>query len=199
MVTDRNHSIDVAKGALILLVIAGHVMAGTLEDKPLRFIIYSFHMQFFLFISGYLVNIDKLATFTPRQLFAHYFNRMLGLWILAWVVYTAYVVHDEEITLRLIVHNAAYPFYHLWYVPTLFTLICVSYVVRRVSSSRKLALGILTGFAVIFFIISLWVKIPSLLGLASLIWFVMGMCCRNVSGDMLTEVKGGVYGSYTLQ
>lgn len=48
----RNDSIDFAKGFLMIFVILGHIVQGTIEDGNLRGVIYSFHMPLFLFISG---------------------------------------------------------------------------------------------------------------------------------------------------
>ena len=50
----RNIFIDFIKGFLILLVILGHFLPGTLSENPARYVIYSFHMPAFFFISGML-------------------------------------------------------------------------------------------------------------------------------------------------
>lgn len=54
----RNDSIDFAKGFLMIFVILGHIVQGTIEDGNLRGVIYSFHMPLFLFISGYMINLN---------------------------------------------------------------------------------------------------------------------------------------------
>ena len=41
----RNYSIDTVKGFLILCVIIGHVLLGSLEQNVFRYVIYSFHMK----------------------------------------------------------------------------------------------------------------------------------------------------------
>lgn len=53
----RNAHIDIMKGFAILLVLLGHrFMTNTVEgvQHPMTIIIYSFHMAFFFFISGYV-------------------------------------------------------------------------------------------------------------------------------------------------
>lgn len=57
----RNQFIDVAKGFTILLVVLGHciqyIYAPNDYDKNIFFrVIYSFHMPFFMFLSGYLIS-----------------------------------------------------------------------------------------------------------------------------------------------
>ena len=50
----RNPAIDVVKGMLILLVIAGHLVPGSLTDSLARHLIYGFHMPLFIGLAGYL-------------------------------------------------------------------------------------------------------------------------------------------------
>ena len=52
---ERINWVDVARGIGVLLVIYGHGLAAT----PLRFIIYSFHMPLFFFISGVVFHKRK--------------------------------------------------------------------------------------------------------------------------------------------
>lgn len=54
-----NTSVDVAKGGLILLVVIGHFLLGTLDDNFVRYYIYSFHMPMFIFISGFLIKREN--------------------------------------------------------------------------------------------------------------------------------------------
>lgn len=56
----RNHSIDAVKGLLIFLVVVFHLILGTVDDNILRFVIVSFVMPAFFFVSGYLLNVEKL-------------------------------------------------------------------------------------------------------------------------------------------
>ena len=56
----RNHSIDAVKGLLIFLVVVYHLVLGTVDDNILRFVLASFIMPGFFFVSGYLLNVEKL-------------------------------------------------------------------------------------------------------------------------------------------
>lgn len=63
----RQDRIDVLKGILILLVVIGHILPGTLQENFARYFIYSFHMPVFFAVSGYLVSIDRLRESKPLQ------------------------------------------------------------------------------------------------------------------------------------
>lgn len=59
---ERNRSVDAIKGVLIFTVVLGHMLLGTLDNNPVRFLIYSFHMPAFFFISGYCVRQEQAET-----------------------------------------------------------------------------------------------------------------------------------------
>ena len=126
----HNYFIDSSKGILILLVIAGHVLCGSLQDNILCFVIYSFHMPLFLFISGYLIDLRKLQSYSWEGLLSHYYHRILKLWCFAWLIYTAYAIHDT-LGWKQLVENVVYPFYHLWYVPSLMCMMCLVYILLQ--------------------------------------------------------------------
>jgi len=55
----RNPNIDFVKGLLIVFVVIGHILRGSLSDDLLRYIIYLFHMPLFIGLSGFLFNPAK--------------------------------------------------------------------------------------------------------------------------------------------
>ena len=91
MVNGRNRSVDAVKGILIFLVVIGHVLLGTLDENIIRYTIYSFHMPAFFFVSGYLLDMERLAGQGYWSVLSKYWKRMLAEWSVAWLVYTAYV------------------------------------------------------------------------------------------------------------
>lgn len=58
---DRDESIDIVRGILILLVVAGHIpnLSGDIHIDYLISLIYSFHVPGFFLISGYLYAYSK--------------------------------------------------------------------------------------------------------------------------------------------
>lgn len=122
MVKEYNPTIDALKGFLILFVIIGHALPGSLNGSFPRYAIYAFHMPLFLFLSGYLINIESLTHKSIEGVFRKYWKRMLCQWILAWMVYTAIVLWPDYNLHNLMV-RLYLPYYHLWYVPDLFFMI----------------------------------------------------------------------------
>ena len=118
----RNYSIDLVKGFLILCVIIGHVLLGTLNENIIRWVIYSFHMPLFVFMSGYMLNLTKLSSISFKELINKYWNRMLKMWLIAFVVFFLYQVFNDP-TIEHVCGIIYSPWYHLWYVPTLFSYI----------------------------------------------------------------------------
>ncbi len=69
--TARLHDIDRAKGFAIFLVVLGHIVAGDLPEGNEWFghviaVIYSFHMPFFMYLSGFVMMYTFKGTQTPR-------------------------------------------------------------------------------------------------------------------------------------
>lgn len=128
---EHNTAIDYIKGFLIILVILGHLIKGSLDESLTRFVIYAFHMPAFFFVSGYLLNTFKIAKFTPKELFEKYKNRMLLSWLVALIVYSLINSFLGEGDLLSIVKSVILPYYHLWFVPTFFSFIVIIYAVLR--------------------------------------------------------------------
>ena len=93
----RSLSIDVFKGFGILLMIIGHIISGDAHLKLIYSFIYSFHMPLFYLVSGYLLNVKKIARdilpYLKKQgesLLVPYFSFGLChllIWIIAWALF----------------------------------------------------------------------------------------------------------------
>lgn len=164
----RNHLIDAIKGLLILLVIIGHFLPGTLSDNPVRYVIYSFHMPAFFYISGML--------YSGRTSLKDYGLRLGIPWLFAVQVY--YVLLNYK-TLSAQSYLKAYiaPYYHLWFVVGFFFCIVV---VKLCKENKWLLLGlgiILTFLSVILkgnkFVV--WKFIEHTIRPQHLLFFVIGL------------------------
>ena len=196
---ERNHSIDVAKGFLILFVILGHAVQGVLEDHLLRYFIYSFHMGLFFFVSGYLINPTKIGNRRFGELMKHYGKRMMGWWLLAWFVFTPLRLYDD-LSLQSIVDSIINPYYHLWYVPTLFFFILITYAMQKLTGSATRVCITLVAIGVITYISGFFLKIhwPGLFKLPFMLYFSLGMYCGNFKPKLLTKLNGGYVDMVTL-
>lgn len=191
MVTQRNHSVDAVKGALIFLVVLGHALLGTLDEKLLRYIIYSFHMPAFFFVSGYLLNIEKLRSKKYSDMFGKYWHRMLAEWLVAWVIYTAFVMH-KDFSLVLLAKNIYSPFYHLWFVPSLFLMVSIVWLAVHKIKDSFLRLSLLMTFGILFFnLTNTEYKLSSTMNCACLPFLVLGIISRDYV--KLFNIRGGNY------
>ena len=181
----RNTSIDALKGLLIICVIIGHALYGSLNDNILRYVIYTFHMPVFLFMSGYLFNYNKISTLTIRQLFQKYWNRMLLPWIIALLVYSV-VLTATNFTPLALIKRMAHPYYHLWYVPTLFTFIILTWLSSHIKN-KSIAIVILISLGLLMD--SLYVQ-SSAIRLNYLIFFAVGVMAR-ISGMSVKNLRLG--------
>ena len=171
----RNVSIDSLKGLLIIFVIIGHALFGTLDGNPLRYVIYSFHMPVFLFLSGYLLNCYKISALSIKQLFVKYWKRMLLPWVIALVVYSV-VLTVTNFTIFELVMRLTNPYYHLWYIPTLFVFIMLTWIALKIKNNTiAIVLLIIVGIL----LDSLCIQ-TSTIRLNYMVFFVVGVIVRNV-------------------
>jgi acyltransferase len=130
----RTKSIDVAKGILILLVIAGHVLLGG-PATLLHYIIYSFHMPLFIALSGWLVNWEKLRELSFGGLGQKYLDRVIIPWVLALIVYglvnnPGFLSHPLRF-ISAITTGIIRPFLHLWFIPAYLSWVLISWLLLK--------------------------------------------------------------------
>jgi fucose 4-O-acetylase-like acetyltransferase len=120
-------AIDDLKGILILLVIIGHLVLGTLDDNLLRYTIYTFHMPLFMAIGGYLLNLEKLQKMNIVELWNKYVFRLIVPWVIA--VFVFYCVRNyAHFSFIALLKEFAYPFYHLWFIPAFLLFIFIHWI-----------------------------------------------------------------------
>ncbi|WP_445323249.1 acyltransferase family protein [Phocaeicola sp. HCN-40430] len=190
-----NHSIDIVKGGLIFLVILGHIIQGSLNDNFIRFFIYSFHMPMFLFISGYLININKLQKYSFTKITRYYIARMLGWWGIAWCIYTYITI--EHLTLTNILKNIINPYYHLWYVPTLFSMIITTHIILKMSSNKTFFWYILFVISILCIILDNTTHFPKLIDLGMFFYFTLGVFCRNKKSNYI-RINRNIWVIYSI-
>ncbi len=130
----RNHSFDALKGGLIVLVICGHVLIGTLEENGIRRFIYFFHMPLFLAVTGYFVKrsvIERPFIWLARR----YYHRMILPFLVAFVVFTGILWVEKyrlgELTIERIAGSFLYPYFHLWYIPAVLVFMVYTKMFER--------------------------------------------------------------------
>ncbi|MDH1933446.1 acyltransferase family protein [Pseudomonas sp. GD03696] len=151
---NRSESFDSLKGILIILVVIGHLILGSLSESTTRLVIYYFHMPLFIGITGYFTSTKSLSL-SPLDLSKKYWRRMITPYIPAFVIYTAVVAFLQlktgawmlSINEGRINDTAAfilYPYYHLWFIPAIVIFVAIT---KIISYSRLLtAAAVITAF-----------------------------------------------------
>ncbi len=120
----KNPSIDLLKGVLILLVMAGHAMELAHQQDPALWIGAGFRMPLMIGISGYLLNVTRTRNEQSCVLLARYGERMLLPWLVALIVYL--LVGGWPVSWTAPLDLLLRPPFHLWYVPVLLFLILMT-------------------------------------------------------------------------
>lgn len=120
----KNPSIDLLKGMLILLVMAGHAMDLAHAQHLALWIGSGFRMPLMIGISGYLLNIGRLRGEPGEHFFGRYGERMLLPWLVAMIAYL--LISGWPLSWQTPIELLLRPPFHLWYIPVLFFLILVA-------------------------------------------------------------------------
>lgn len=155
----RYVGIDRLRGWLIILVLIGHIVLGSVHDNVIRYSIYAFHMPLFIGLTGYLINAETLKRSLISQTAIRYWWRVLFPFAFTFVFFTAILmVHAFEegrITTKLLLSFFHSPYYHLWFVPTL--------VIWVVAFSLLLKSKISLSYTLLFFLLVsfVWAGVPT--------------------------------------
>lgn len=153
--SERNRTLDIAKGIGIILVVFGHNWAVSHEPGELFRLIFSFHMPLFFFLSGTFLrttdNFKKFAYSKADGLLKPYFAAVL---ISAFFHITLVFIKTKEISFDGLqfVYGAVYgtgstlEWVPLWFLPHLFTASCATYVVLRFTTTPKWILMVASVF-----------------------------------------------------
>lgn len=134
----RNSGFDALKGLLILFVILGHTLLGSIDQNVVREVIYFFHMPLFLALTGYFIKYELLLKGSV-EIFNKYYRRLIIPYLITFSVYTpmswygAFRVGDLSVK-RILVTFLSPP-YHLWYVPAV--ILYIFYTKMIVTNERK--------------------------------------------------------------
>ncbi|MHC0440903.1 acyltransferase family protein [Flavobacterium sp. 3-210] len=171
----RFKNIDLLKGILIILVMAGHIIQGGLSESIWRTLIYSFHMPLFIGISGYLLNINTISQLSINDLFKKYFLRIILPWIIAVISYyiISCILGTDLLSITKFKNFILPPFYHLWFIPGFLSWILLTWFLKKLFKNYNiiLILGILISiifmtlyqYPLIYIHISFFNKIFSIL------------------------------------
>lgn len=179
----RFPGLDGAKGLLVLIVILTHC----LPKSTFLYFMYFFHMPLFMAISGFLV---KISTF--KDGFSGYIIRMWSRLIIPWciasIIFLPFQLNGNGNT-YIEFSILIYPYYHLWYIPSLLIGAFLCYSILRWNVSVWLLLIAAAIFSMVWYNLYRDTNVPIKqlplywLGdkrlFAYLFFFILGFSIRN--------------------
>ena len=187
----RIQEIDMAKGVLILLMVAFHLGLFNTKYPHACQIVYTFHMSGFLLISGYLFSVNKepqkflksiYGVVVPYVVFEIIY--LLGIGMLGKLM-GASNTFDGGV-LALLSKIAFSPSGTYWYLHTMAICLTACYLVNRYVI--KGLSGILISSAILY---ALSVGIPGLKW-EDIIYFIMGALFRNANFVINEKLKSPI-------
>lgn len=189
----------------MVLVILGHIIPVSLDQSVTRSVIYSFHMPMFIFISGFLFPLNRIASDSIWSLIHRYRFRIIIPWAIAVVSYaiiSIQIYHSNQNPIIGIARHFVKPYYHLWFIPSLiFFMILTKFLYSHVLNGRS-RLWIVFGTSFVFYYTAHWVDIKTLpaymegwnvfqntFRIQYWVFFVLG-CFLKSNPKWLTPIKG---------
>lgn len=174
--TKEDFLFDNYKLFLVAIVVLGHFLQPNYTNNPflynLKWLIYSFHVPAFVFISGYFSKREKPLLLLVRSILVPY--------LILEVLYYFYYIYFLHIETKLYL---LYPKFSLWYLLCLFVWRMVTPYFKRLPYHLILAfvLGLLIGLSSIK---SNFLSIPRMLVFYP--FFLMG---HNTTREQLTSIR----------
>jgi fucose 4-O-acetylase-like acetyltransferase len=140
----RNTNLDLLKGVLIILVVAGHVLEGQLSESLPRYLIYAFHMPLFLGIAGFLFDYEKCGQRRLLDVLSKLLGRVALPYLTAVLVYCSLLnvphLGEPRVFLTRLAESFERPYLHLWFIPAYVVFSLSTWLLRRLGLSGGSAL-----------------------------------------------------------
>lgn len=189
--TKRIQEIDMAKGLLILLMVAFHLGLFNAKYPHACQIVYAFHMSGFLLISGYLFSVNKEPKKFLKSIYgivvpyiAFEIVYLLGLGMFGKFIGASNTFDGGVLT--LLSKIAFLPSGTYWYLHTMAICLTIYYIVNRYV--MKGLSGILISSIILY---TLSVGIPGFKW-GDIIYFVIGILFRNANFEINEKLKSPI-------
>jgi fucose 4-O-acetylase-like acetyltransferase len=189
--TKRIQEIDMAKGLLILLMVAFHLGLFNAKYPHACQIVYAFHMSGFLLISGYLFSVNKEPKKFLKSIYgivvpyiAFEIVYLLGLGMFGKFIGASNTFDGGVLT--LLSKIAFLPSGTYWYLHTMAICLTVYYIVNRYV--MKGLSGILISSIILY---TLSVGIPGFKW-GDIIYFIIGILFRNANFEINEKLKSPI-------
>lgn len=189
--TKRIQEIDMAKGLLILLMVAFHLGLFNAKYPHACQIVYAFHMSGFLLISGYLFSVNREPKKFLKSIYgivvpyiAFEIVYLLGLGMFGKFIGASNTFDGGVLT--LLSKIAFLPSGTYWYLHTMAICLTIYYIVNRYV--MKGLSGILISSIILY---TLSVGIPGFKW-GDIIYFVIGILFRNANFEINEKLKSPI-------
>ena len=199
---ERDVSIDIEKGLLIILMLIGHFNI----DPALRSTIYSFHMEAFVLLSGYFYN--------KKRSFIETVKRMTRTLLLPYCVAAALTVFLDPslwnneaikhiawryitgISFSKVLFNQFESVGPIWFILMLFITRAIYHAVDRIVDSKGILTGVVIAISLAGVLLGqkgLWLPWSIDVALYSLIFYHIGRMCKEYNVFVLMKTNGASY------
>ena len=189
--TKRIQEIDMAKGLLILLMVAFHLGLFDAKYPHACQIVYAFHMSGFLLISGYLFSVNREPKKFLKSIYgivvpyiAFEIVYLLGLGMFGKFIGASNTFDGGVLT--LLSKIAFLPSGTYWYLHTMAICLTIYYIVNRYV--MKGLSGILISSIILY---TLSVGIPGFKW-GDIIYFIIGILFRNANFEINEKLKSPI-------
>lgn len=205
---NRVEWIDVAKGIAIILMILGHCIS---IDSWFRLIIFSFHMPFFLIVSGYFYKRTNFKIFIKKQVQGLLIPYCIAITIeyTLKIIFQNWPLQNTVITgffsiITGLSYTSKISYVHavgtgvLWFLPMLFCVRLIFYLVEKYLKEKNL----LIATVVIFLVLTgywlgkagYWLPYSLDVALYSLIFYFLGFTIKrfNISEIIFKDFRYGI-------
>ncbi len=189
--TKRIQEIDMAKGLLILLMVAFHLGLFNAKYPHACQIVYAFHMSGFLLISGYLFSVNREPKKFLKSIYgivvpyiAFEIVYLLGLGMFGKFIGASNTFDGGVLT--LLSKIAFLPSGTYWYLHTMAICLTIYYIVNRYV--MKGLSGILISSIILY---TLSVGIPGFKW-GDIIYFIIGILFRNADFEINEKLKSPI-------
>lgn len=186
--------VDSLRALLIFLVVIGHCIqysCSNYNHNALFRVIYSFHMPLFMLISGFvsyktLVNWNVIRRRAVQLLIPFFF----------YTIVAAFVRWDTNILFETV----TYPEKGLWFLWTLFFIVCVNTCAVKIANSLKVHSAIIDlVFLVILFVSGHFIGLFCLATIAKFyLYYSVGLYIRRYESVFLNEKRNAILSFATL-
>ena len=187
----RIQEIDMAKGLLILLMVAFHLGLFNAKYPHACQIVYAFHMSGFLLISGYLFSVNREPKKFLKSIYgivvpyiAFEIVYLLGLGMFGKLIGASNTFDGGVLT--LLSKIAFLPSGTYWYLHTMAICLTIYYIVNRYV--MKGLSGILISSIILY---TLSVGIPGFKW-GDIIYFIIGILFRNANFEINEKLKSPI-------